>query len=59
MKTKCDRCGVQWIHEDYVDQKDHWCEKNGLTLCFKCAEEQAEQDFEDSLKEEDWGHQPC
>ena len=59
MKTKCDRCGVQWVDEVGVDIKDYWREKNGLTLCFKCAEEQAEQDFEDSLKEEDWGHQPC
>jgi hypothetical protein len=50
---------VQWVDEVGVDIKDYWREKNGLTLCFKCAEEQAEQDFEDSLKEEDWGHQPC
>ena len=59
MKTMCDSCGVQWVHQDSVDIKDHWRETNELTLCPQCAEEQDERDFEESLKENDSGHQPC
>ena len=55
----CDSCGVQWVHQDSVDIKDHWREMNELTLCPQCAEEQDERDFEESLKENDSGHQPC
>ena len=54
----CDGCGVQWVHKAGIDIKDHWHEMNGLMLCPQCTEEQDEQDFEESLKEEDWGHQP-
>ena len=59
MKTVCDSCGVQWVQEAGVSIKDHWYEMNGLTLCSQCAKEQGEMNFEESLKEEDWGHQPA
>ena len=59
MKTVCDSCGVHWVQETGVSIKDHWYEMNELTLCPQCAEDQNEQDFEKSLKEEDWGHQPA
>ena len=58
MKTDCDSCGVQWVHEAGVDIKDHWNKVNGITLCPQCTKEQDETNFEESLKEEDWGHQP-
>ena len=58
MKTNCDSCGVQWVHEAGVDIKDHWHKVNGITLCPQCTKEQDEMNFEESLKEEDWGHQP-
>ena len=58
MKSKCDSCGVEWVQEAGVSIKDHWHEVNGSTLCPQCLEDQGEQDFEESLKEEDWGHQP-
>jgi hypothetical protein len=54
----CDSCGVQWIHPLGVDIKDHWYILKGIRLCEECYEKQNEDDFEKSLKESDWGHQP-
>jgi uncharacterized Zn ribbon protein len=59
MSGRCDNCGVVWVKEAGVDIKDYWYEVNGSQLCPQCAKEQNERDFEESLKEEDWGHQPC
>ena len=54
----CDSCGVQWIHSVGVDIKDHWYILEGIRFCKECYEKQNEDDFEKSLKESDWGHQP-
>jgi len=54
----CDSCGVQWIYKVGDDVKNHWHRLKGILLCEKCYEEQNEDDFEKSLKERDWGHQP-
>ena len=61
--AKCDSCGVEWIHKNGVNIKDHWYELNGMMFCEQCyndgnADEIAMNEFEQLLKENDWGHRP-
>lgn len=56
----CADCGIEkdLAFELGIDMKDHWYRLKGIMLCKKCFEKQNEDDFEKSLKESDWGHQP-